>query len=103
MFEWIIKHQRLFSLGMGSLLLIIALGLFFWTNESALSKEERLAQANIARMQARTEGANHTQSVHASATLDTFYEGRDKQMQYLLIIMIIGGIGFLGFGFFKKS
>jgi hypothetical protein len=38
-----------------------------------------------------------------SASLKSFHKSRDKQIQYLLIVMIVGGIGFIGFGFLKKS
>ena len=100
---WILKNQRILSLSFGSLMLLIALGLFFWSNESSLSKEERLAKASIARMEARMNTQANTQAGKKSASLEIFYEARDKQMRYLLIVMIISGIGFLGFGFFKKS
>jgi len=101
--EWIAKNQKTLSLSLGSLMLLIALGLFFWSNESSVSKEERLAQASIARMEARMNTQSNTQADKKSASLETFYETRDKQMRYLLIAMIISGIGFLGFGFLKKS
>ena len=103
MFEFFIKYQKIISLGVGALMLFGAVGILFWNNQNLkqISKEERYARANIARMQAKVEGIANKKS--KAGSLDKFYESRNKQLHYLMIVMLVSGICFLGYGVFKKT
>jgi hypothetical protein len=102
MIEWMKKNQRPLSLGVGSLLMVVALAMFFWSYEqSELSHEEKMAQASIARMEARNTGVSQSQS-QPTVALEKYYESREKQIRYVLIIMVIGGFGLLVYGFLNK-
>jgi len=105
MLEWVIQHQKKLSLIMGTLMLLGALGALFWKNEEGTSDELSRAAANVARMEARMQGnsAATTQKQNAHPAVEAFYESREKQLRYLLIIVVIGGVGFLIYGFLKKE
>jgi hypothetical protein len=103
MLEWMKRHQRWLSLGIGSLFLIIALAMLFWSNGNSVSREEQIAQANIERMEARMRGESPSSSGQSNKALEQFYESRQQQMQYLLIAMIISGIALMAYGIFNKK
>ncbi len=105
MCEWIKIHQKTMSLGLGALMIVGAMGMLFWStmNTPVISQEEKHAQASIARMQARTKGTSVTHSTTQTSTLEQYYKSRDQQLRYLMIVMIISGLGLLTYGFLKKS
>ena len=105
MYKFISKYQKFLSLGLGTLMLLGALGVLFWSNQNTtqISKEEQYARANLARMEAKVQSTSSSHIKKKSESLDDFYESRDKQLRYLMIVMVIGGVGLLGYGIFKKS
>ncbi len=105
MLEWIKKHQKKLSLVVGTLMLLGALGALFWNNDEGGVNEVSLAAANVARMEAKMRSgataAAQKQSGHPA--VEAFYESRQAQVRYLLIMILIGGVGFLIYGFLKKE
>lgn len=103
---WLIKHQKGLSLGIGALLVVVSIAMLFWTNMgNAVSDEERLAAASVARMEARMAGKS-TASQSNPQKMDfmgTYVEEQKMQLRYMLIAMLVGGVCFLGYGFLKKS
>jgi hypothetical protein len=104
MYKIILKYQKVLSLGVGTIMLLGALGVLFWSNQSStqMSKEEQYARANLARMEAKVKNKS-VNTKKSTKPLKQFYESRDKQLRYLMIAMLITGVGFLGYGVFKKS
>jgi len=92
---------------LGALLLIVGFAAYFWTTpKEGLSANEKAA-ANVARMEARVMGGNsltiQKQKPNESPFLKKYKDKQEAQMRYALIIMMILGVGFLGYSFVKKE
>ncbi len=88
-------------------MLLVGFVVHFWmTPEKGLTKSE-LAAANVARMEASVSGnaASSAQVQKSSGThiMKAFEEQQRKQMQYFTIIVMILGVGALGYSFIKKE
>ena len=91
----------------GIAMLLIGFLIQFWvTPKEVLSANDR-ATANIARMEAKVSGngasSKSSKSHSSSKILDELKNTQAKQMQYLTIIAMIFGIGFLGYSFIKPT
>jgi hypothetical protein len=89
-------------------MLLIGFVIHFWvTPKEGLTKNE-IAAANVARMEAvmakgSSISSKKTHKKDTSKYLEEFKNTRAKQMQYLTIIAMIMGVGFLGYSFIKKD
>ncbi|MEA2091947.1 MAG: hypothetical protein U9O83_06250 [Campylobacterota bacterium] len=105
--EFFIKHKILIFRSAGALMLLIGFVVHFWiTPKEGLTKNE-IAAANIARIEAkiagRTSGSKESHKQDTSKFLEEFKNTQAKQMQYLTIIAMILGVGFLGYSFIKRD
>ena len=102
--RWLQRHRKALFLTVGSLMVIAALALFFWGGEkTSVSKEDRLAQANIARMESSVAGTSTTKREQPPINhIETIYEKRKQQTRYLLLLLAVGGIAFMLVGMYKK-
>ena len=101
--EWIRHHQKKLSLGIGGLLLVVAVGMMFWDNTGS-SEDEAYAQ-KVAAMEARM-GPGVVEvapAVGESAIMKGYREKQEQNLRFTLILLIAGGIGFLVYGFVKKE
>ena len=106
MLAWIKEYQKVLSLGMGALLIVVAATMLFWMNTGeGVSEEERIAAANVARMEARMAAQRNGGQAPRSQVdfMQSRQEKQKEQLRYMVIAMLIGGIGFLGFGLLKKN
>lgn len=93
---------------MGVFMLLVGFVVHFWvTPKEGISKNE-IAAANVARMEAKVAGGSGSSSEapkkkDASKYLEEFKNTKAKQMQYLTIIAMMAGIGFLGYSFVRKK
>lgn len=92
---------------LGGLMIVIGFAIHFWTApKEGVSANERAA-ANVARMEAKVAGQSSTESKTSkksdSKFLDELKNTQEKQMQYLTIIAMILGVGFLGYSFMPKK
>lgn len=102
--EWIIQHQQKLSMGIGALMLIIGVAMLFWDNRgNGVSEEERLAAERVARYEARME-AQMTGTAEPEKPLFStkFQERQEEQLRYAVILLIVGGIGFMGYSLFRR-
>ncbi|MEA3369903.1 MAG: hypothetical protein U9Q40_01035 [Campylobacterota bacterium] len=104
--EIFLKYKIVFMRSLGGLMLLIGFATHFWaTPKEGISANERAA-ANIARMEAKVSGKSAPQSQSSkksdSKFLDDLKDTQAKQLQYLTIIAMILGIGFLGYSFMPK-
>ena len=88
-------------------MLILGFVIHFWaTPKEGLTANEKAAQ-NVARMEAKAIGSStNTKSASKkddSKYLKQFKENQEKQIQYLTIIAMLFGFGFLGYSFIKKE
>ena len=91
----------------GALMLVIGFAIHFWaTPKEGISANEKAA-ANVARMEAKVKGTGLTKSTASkkndSKYLDKLKGSQAKQLQYLTIIAMILGVGFLGYSFMPKK
>ncbi len=106
MSEWVRQHQKKLSLFLGVLLIIGAVASLFWNNlDSSVSKEEHLATANVARMEARM-GSQSTapqQAPDKPVFSAKYREKQQEQLRYAIIISLVFGVGFVGYGLLKRE
>ena len=105
--EFFLKHKIVIVRSLGALMLIIGFAIHFWaTPKEGISANDRAA-ANVARMEAKVKGESSAQSKAAkksdSKFLDELKDTQAKQLQYLTIIAMILGVGFLGYSFMPKK
>lgn len=102
--EWIIQHQKKVSLLMGGVLMLLALGIMYWDNSGmeAVSEEEVYAQ-KVAAMEARMSGGAVSSPQNESPIMKAYKEKQAEHLRYSLIVMLIGGAGFMVYGLVKKK
>ena len=105
--EFFLKHKTVIMRSLGALMLVIGFAIHFWTTpKEGISANDRAA-ANVARMEAKAKGQSSAQSKSSkksdSKFLDELKNTQAKQMQYLTIIAMILGVGFLGYSFMPKK
>jgi len=92
---------------LGGVMLVVGFAIHFWaTPKEGISANDRAA-ANVARMEAKVKGQSSTQSKSSKKSdakyLDELKDTQAKQLQYLTIIAMILGVGFLGYSFMPKK
>ena len=105
--EMFLKHKVAIIRILGVLMLVVGFAIHFWSTPKEGFTQNELAARNIARMEARTSGgggASQKPSESSSAKiLQELKNTQAKQMQYLTIITMILGVGFLGYSFIGKK
>jgi len=105
--EFFIKHQTIILRTVGSVLLVLSFVMYFWSSPKKGLSENEIAAANVARMEARVAsqmgGATHKKKPDASQIAEKFKNTREDQLRYALIIMMILGVGSLGYSFVRKN
>ena len=104
--EFFLKNKIVIIRTVGFLMLLVGFSVHFWaTPKEGLSKNE-IAAANIARMESvvsRGSGQSlKSQKKDNTKFLETLKNTQKKQIQYLTIISMILGVGFLGYSFIPK-
>lgn len=100
--EWIVKYQRVLSLMVGVLLILIALGMMFWDNSSAVGEVTQKQQSE--NTQARVIGSSSASSMPSeSPIMKAYKEKQAEHLRYTLIFVILGGVGFLVYGMINKK
>ena len=104
--EIFLQYKIVILRTVGSLFFIVAFVIFFWTTPKEGVSENEIAARNVARMEAHIVGSvasqakakpSHVPLIHA------YKETQAKQMRYFLIILMMVGIGFLGYSFVKPK
>ncbi len=92
---------------LGGVMLVIGFAIHFWTAPKEVISANDRAAANVARMEAKAKGQSSVQSKSSKSNdskfLDELKGTQAKQMQYLTIIAMILGVGFLGYSFMPKK
>jgi len=104
--EFFIKHQKVLLRSIGAVLIVVSFAAFFWTAPKKGFTENEVAAANVARMEAKMAGQSSSSSSKEpkeSPFLQTYKQTQEKQMRYMLIIMMVFGIGFLGYSFLSSK
>lgn len=103
--DFFLKHKIILLRTSGIVMLIVAFAIHFWvTPKEALSESEK-AQARIERMEASARGGSAS-SISSQADTSKFLEKmkatQAKQIEYMTILAMLFGIGFVGYSFFSK-
>ena len=105
--EFFLKHKTVIMRSLGAVMLVIGFAIHFWTApKEGISANERAA-ANIARIEAKVKGQSSAQSKSSkksdSKFLEELKDTQAKQLEYLTVIAMILGVGFLGYSFMPKK
>lgn len=105
--QFFLEHKTVIIRTLGSLMLLIGFAAHFWTVPKEGYSESEIAAMNVARMEAKVKGTPPPSGASAkkddSKFLEEFKNTREKQLQYLTIISMILGVGFLAYSFIKKD
>ncbi|OHE06693.1 MAG: hypothetical protein A2513_06100 [Sulfurimonas sp. RIFOXYD12_FULL_33_39] len=106
--EIIIKNKILIFRVLGGLMLFISFIVYFWVTPDEVLSENEIAAANIARIEASALGSGKTSSKASSKPetspfMEEFKNAQKKQLEYLIIVSMLMGIGFLGYSFINRS
>ena len=105
--DLLIQYKIVIMRSLGAIMLVVSFAVHFWTvPQEGLSANQRAA-ANVARMEAKVAGKG-TSSKQSSKKDDSKFlqelkKTQKKQMEYLTILAMIFGIGFLGYSFLPKK
>lgn len=105
MFEIFQKNRIVILRLLGALMLLIGFVIHFWLTPKEGYTQMDVAAANVARMEASVSGNGATKKASQSSSapfLEEFKNTQQKQMEYLTIIAMILGAGFLLYSFIKK-
>lgn len=101
------KHKILILRSAGALMLLVGFVVHFWVTPKEGLTQNEIAAQNVARMEASVRGTSSgSKKQHKPDTskfLEEFKNTQAKQMQYLTIIAMVFGVGFLGYSFIKKD
>ncbi len=88
-------------------MLLVGFVIHFWATPKEGFTKNDIAAANVARMEAKVAGGSASSKTAAKKDdarfLKELKNTQAKQMQYLTIIAMILGVGFLGYSFIKKD
>ena len=101
--DWVKENKKLASKIMGANFLLMALVILFWSQPEDSMSENAKAAANVARMETKASRSSQKEASQAPSFMKEYKEAQKAQLQMFLIIMVISGAGFLGYGFLKKE
>ena len=104
--EYFLKNRDIILRTIGTLFLLVGFVIHFWVvPPKGLSKNDR-ATANLARMEASISGDSSSKVGKKKSDTTKFLKElkntQQKQMEYLTIIVMLLGVGSLGYSFIKK-
>ena len=107
MMEFFLKHRLVIMRSLGAIMLLIGFAVHFWvTPKEGLSENDKAA-ARVARMEAsakeKTLSKAGSQQKDTSKFMDKIKNAQAKQLQYMTIIVMVLGVGFLGYSFMPKK
>ena len=100
------KHKIILLRTIGFIALVVGFAIHFWVTPKEGISENEVAAANLARIERQVKGSGASQKSTQkdnSKFLEKFKKQQQKQMQYLTILAMIVGAGFLGYSFLPKK
>ncbi len=107
MLELFKNHQKIILRVTGGLMLLVGFVIHFWSTPKEGFTKDALAAANVARMEASVSGHSAASSrvtkQNDKPLFSEFKSAQKKQMEYLTILAMVLGVGFLGYSFIKRD
>ena len=105
--NFFLQHKTVIMRTLGAIMLVVGFAVHFWlTPQKGLSENDKAA-ARIARMEAQIKstgsGTKKSQEKDTSKFMEKMKSTQEKQMQYMTIVAMIFGVGFLGYSFMPKK
>ena len=97
------KHKTNIFRALGILMFLIALVVHFWRIPQEGLTENEMAAINVARMEAKVSGKSVGTEKPTTFDSSILKENQEKQLEYLTILAMIFGLGFLGYSFIQKG
>lgn len=101
--DWVKKNKKLALKVTGVNFLLMAVVLLFWAQPKAGMTANEKAAANLSRMEAQVKGKSVKPASSAQDVRQAHEEYQKGQVQIFLALMVLCGVGFLGYGFLKKE
>ncbi len=105
--EIFLKHKTVIFRSLGAVMLVVGFASYFWITPKKVVTENKIAAANVARMEARVTGVSSAISAKpkssSSDILKHLKDTQEAQTRYLTILAMVFGIGFLGYSFVGKK
>ena len=105
--EIFLKHKIAIFRILGSVMLIVGIAAYFWLAPKEVVTENEIAAANIARMEASVSGSSSASGKSSQPSASKFIEelknAQKKQVEYMTILAIVLGAGFLLYSFMGKK
>lgn len=105
--EIFFKYKIVIFRTAGALMLLVGFLIYFWVTPKDALTESEIAAANVARMEASVSGksasSKQVPKSEASRFAEELKNSQKKQVQYLTILSMLFGVGFLAYSFIGKS
>lgn len=103
----LLRYKTIIIRSLGAIMLIVGFAVHFWeTPKEGLSENDKAA-ARVARMESKVKssgsGEKKSKEKDSSKFMDKMKSTQAKQMQYLTILAMVFGVGFLGYSFISKK
>ncbi len=107
MIDFFKKHKKVILRTIGISMIIVGFVVNFWVMPKKGLTQVEIATANVARMEAsvaqRSGRSTKKSKFNKSPFLQEFKNVQKKRMQYFSILVMIFGVGFLGYSFTKRD
>ncbi len=105
--NFFLLHKTIILRTLGAIMLIVGISIQFWeTPKKGLSANDK-ASARIARMEAKAKASGSSsqksKEKDSSKFMDKMKSTQEKQMKYMTILVMVFGVGFLGYSFMPKK
>lgn len=104
--ELFLQYKIIILRTVGAVMLVVGFASYFWTTPKPVLTQNEIAAQNVSRIQARVNGGD-TKSTKvkssSSRIMSELKEKQKKQLRYMVIMMMMFGIGFLGYSFIAKK
>ncbi|MDD5716531.1 MAG: hypothetical protein PHW64_01910 [Sulfuricurvum sp.] len=103
--EWMRKHKQVLSISLGALLIVMAGMMLFWDNTGTpAASEAKRATQKVQSNPVVILGSSSSQTPSGeSPIMKAYREKQAEHLRYTLIVMIIGGLGFMLYGWISKK
>jgi len=100
---WVKQNKKLAMKITGVNFLLMALVLLFWSQPQAVMSENEMAAANLERMASKASGKSRKPASNAQNFKQAQAAHQEEQVRIFMIMMVLFGVGFLGYGFMQKE